>query len=119
MVENYDDEGNPIFKPHAEHMVHALGKDISRFHAVYRPAMLMAAGYEDKIPKQEFVGGFFTVNGQKMSKSLGNTLYAEDLVRDYDRDAMVFYLLYDIPQGADGDFSLERLGHVYESMLMG
>lgn len=44
-----------------------------------------------------------------MSKSLGNTLYAEDLINHYDRDAMVFYLLYDIPQGADGDFSLERL----------
>ncbi|AKH32507.1 Methionine--tRNA ligase [candidate division SR1 bacterium Aalborg_AAW-1] len=119
VVDNYDDEGNPIFKPHAEHMVHTLGKDIARFHAIYRPAMLMAAGLEHLISKQEFVGGFFTVNGQKMSKSLGNTLYAEDLVRDYNRDAMVFYLLYDIPQGADGDFSLERLGNVYESMLMG
>jgi methionyl-tRNA synthetase len=61
-------------------MVHTLGKDISRFHAVYRPAMLMAAGLEQYIPKQEYVGGFFTVDGQKMSKSLGNTIYAEDLV---------------------------------------
>lgn len=118
VVDHYDESGNPISKPHAEHMVHTLGKDISRFHAVYRPAMLMAAGLDDKIPKQEFVGWFFTVDGQKMSKSLGNTLYAEDLVREYDRDAMVFYLLYDIPQGADGDFSLERLKNVYESMLM-
>jgi methionyl-tRNA synthetase len=42
VVDHYDDSGNPIFKPHAEHMVHMLGKDISRFHAVYRPAMLMA-----------------------------------------------------------------------------
>lgn len=119
VVQNYDDEGNPIFKPHAEVMCHTLGKDISRFHTVYRPAMLIAAGLEHLIPKQEFVGWFFTVNGQKMSKSLGNTLYAEDLVKEYDRDAMVFYLLYDIPQWADGDFSLERLWHVYESMLMG
>jgi len=118
VVDHYDESGNPVFKPHAESMVHALGKDISRFHAVYRPAMLMAAGLEQYIPKQEFVGWFFTVDGQKMSKSLWNTLYAEDLVRDYDRDAMVFYLLYDIPQWADGDFSLERLKNVYESMLM-
>lgn len=119
VVDHYDESGNPIFKSHAEQMVHTLGKDISRFHAIYRPAMLMAAGLEHLIPKQEFVGWFFTVNGQKMSKSLWNTLYAEDLVRDYDRDAMVFYLLYDIPQWADGDFSLERLQSVYESMLMG
>lgn len=118
VVDNYDESGNPIFKPHAEHMVHTLGKDISRFHAVYRPAMLMAAGMESYIPKQEFVWWFFTVDGQKMSKSLWNTLYAEDLVREYDRDAMVFYLLYDIPQWADGDFSLDRLKNVYESMLM-
>gem|GEM_PF-4989140 len=53
-----------------------------------------------------------------MSKSLGNTIYAEQLVQEYDRDAMVFYLLYDIPQGADGDFSRERFRNVYESMLM-
>ncbi len=118
VVDHYDESGNPVFKPHAEHMVHTLGKDISRFHAIYRPAMLMAAGLEQYIPKQEFVGWFFTVDGQKMSKSLWNTLYAEDLVREYDRDAMVFYLLYDIPQWADGDFSLERLKNVYESMLM-
>ena len=119
LVDYYDEAGNPIFKPHATSMHHTLGKDISRFHAVYRPAMLMAADLEQYIPKQEFIGWFFTVDGQKMSKSLGNTLYAEDLVREYDRDAMVFYLLYDIPQWADGDFSLERLKNVYESMLMG
>ncbi len=118
VVDHYDDAWDPIFKPHAEYMVHTLGKDISRFHTVYRPAMLMAADLEQYIPRQQFVGGFFTVDGQKMSKSLENTLYAEDLVREYDRDAMVFYLLYDIPQWADGDFSLERLKNVYESMLM-
>lgn len=119
MVEGYTDEGEPIFKPHSTTMHHTLGKDISRFHAIYWPAMLMAANYEHLLPQKEFVGWFFTVNGQKMSKSLGNTLYAEDLINHYDRDAMVFYLLYDIPQGADGDFSLERLWNVYESMLMG
>ena len=118
VVDHYDESGTPIFKDHANYMIHMIGKDISRFHAIYRPAMLMAAGLQSYIPKQEFVGGFFTVNGQKMSKSLWNTLYAEDLVNEYDRDAMVFYLLYDIPQWADGDFSLERLKNVYESMLM-
>ena len=98
VVDHYDESGKPIFKSHADVMVHTLGKDISRFHAIYRPAMLMAAGLEQYIPKQEYVGGFFTVDGQKMSKSLGNTIYAEDLCTEYDRDAMVFYLLYDIAQ---------------------
>ena len=119
VVDHYDESGSPVFKSGAESMVHTLGKDISRFHAVYRPAMLMAAGLEQYIPKQEYVGGFFTVDGQKMSKSLGNTIYADELVQAYDRDAMVFYLLYDIAQGADGDFSRERFKNVYESMLMG
>lgn len=119
VVDHYDENWDPVFKPHAQKMNHTLGKDIARFHAIYRPAMMMAAGYEHLIPQQEFVGGFFTVDGQKMSKSLGNTLYAEDLIAQYNRDAMVFYLLYDIPQGADWDFSLKRLQDVYESMLMG
>ncbi len=119
VVDQYDESGNPVFKPHAEVMVHTIGKDISRFHAIYRPAMLMAADLTHLIPRQEYVGWFFTVDGQKMSKSLNNTLYAEDLCSHYDRDAMVFYLLYDIPQGSDGDFSIERLKNVYESMLMG
>lgn len=119
VVDHYDESGKPVFKKHADVMVHTLGKDISRFHAIYRPAMLMAADLEDKIPKSEYIGGFFTVDGVKMSKSLGNTIYAEDLCAEYDRDAMVFYLLYDIPQGADGDFSRDRFKNVYESMLMG
>jgi len=56
VVDHYDESGNPVFHDHARSMVHTLGKDISRFHAVYRPAMLMAADLEDYIPQQEFVG---------------------------------------------------------------
>lgn len=118
IIDHYDSNWTPIFKEYGHNMYHTIGKDIVRFHAIYWPAMLMAAGYEDYLPKWEFVGGFFTVNGQKMSKSLWNTLYIEDLINEYWRDASVFYLLYDIPQWADWDFSLERLGHVYESMLL-
>lgn len=54
-----------------------------------------------------------------MSKTIGNTIYADELCHDYDRDAMVFYLLYDIPYGADGDFSRERFRNAYTGMLMG
>ena len=118
-VDHYDDTGNPIFNDYASVMNHTLGKDIARFHAIYRVGMLMAAWLEDYLPKREYIGGFFTVDGQKMSKTIGNTIYADELCRDYDRDAMVFYLLYDIPYGADGDFSRERFRNAYTGMLMG
>lgn len=98
-------------------IVHVLGKDIVRFHAVFRPAMLMST--EIKIPNKEFITGFFTVDGQKMSKSLGNVTDPIELLQKYDRDAINFNLLYDVPIGADGDFSEERLGNVFESMLIG
>gem|GEM_PF-7059502 len=55
VVDHYDESGKPVFKSHANEMVHTLGKDISRFHAIYRPAMLMAAGLEQYIPKQQYV----------------------------------------------------------------
>ncbi len=119
MVESRDESGTPIFKSHASVMHHTLGKDISRFHAVYRVAMLMAAGLEEYLPRQEYIGWFFTVNGQKMSKSLGNMIYADDLCQQTDRDAVMLYMLYDIAQGADGDFSELRFGEMYQTMLIG
>jgi methionyl-tRNA synthetase len=54
-----------------------------------------------------------------MSKSLGNVIDPVKVVDDYDRDAVIFNLLYDVPIGADGDFSVERLANLYESMLIG
>ncbi len=87
--------------------VHVIGKDIARFHAIYRPAMLMSAGYV--LPDLELINGFFTVDGQKMSKSLGNSLDPVALVDAYGRDALVYYLFADIKLGSDGDFSLDRL----------
>jgi methionyl-tRNA synthetase len=98
-------------------IVHVLGKDISRFHAIFWPAMLMSA--DEKIPDREYITGYFTVDGQKMSKSLGNVIDPVLMVNDYDRDAVIFNLLYDVPIGADGDFSVSRLGNLYESMLIG
>ena len=59
------------------------------------------------------------MDGQKISKSLGNVIDPVKLVKDYDRDAVVFNLFYDVPIGADGDFSWERFGNMYDSMLIG
>ena len=95
--------------------VHVLGKDISRFHAIYWPAMLESAGLPT--PDKEIVTGFFTVDGQKMSKSLGNVVNPVEVVEKYGRDALVFYLLYDIPIGTDGDFSWERFHNSYDAIL--
>ncbi|MFA5747512.1 MAG: methionine--tRNA ligase [Candidatus Absconditabacterales bacterium] len=98
-------------------IVHILGKDIGRFHAVFWPAMLMSV--EIKLPDTEYVTGRFTVDGQKMSKSLGNVIDPVEMVNKYDRDAVIFNLLYDVPIGSDGDFSENRLSNIYDSMLIG
>jgi len=68
-------------------------------------------------PDKEIVTGFFTVDGQKMSKSLGNVVNPVEVVQKYGRDALVFYLLYDIPIGTDGDFSWERFHNSYDAIL--
>jgi len=98
-------------------IVHILGKDIVKFHAIFRPAMLTSV--EEKLPDQELVTGYFTVDGQKMSKSLWNVIDPLEMVNNYDRDAVIFNLLYDVPIGADGDFSEARMASLYESMLIG
>ena len=97
--------------------IHIIGKDILRFHAAFWPAMLMSA--KIALPKKLIVHGHITLNGQKMSKSTGNTIDPMEILKDYDRDAFVFQLLYDISVSSDGDFSLERLANLYDSMLIG
>ncbi|HCB51366.1 TPA: hypothetical protein DEP21_02200 [Patescibacteria group bacterium] len=99
------------------YILHVMAKDIVKFHATYWPAMLESAGY--RLPDQEYVTGYLTVDGQKMSKSLGNIVDPVQVAQDYDRDAEVFYLLYDAPIGADGDFSWDRFKGTYESVLIG
>ena len=94
------------FRSDDTQIVHILGKDIARFHSIFRPAMLMSVDY--RLPNTEFVTWYFTVDGQKMSKSLGNVIDPVKVVDDYDRDAVIFNLIYDVPIGADGDFSEER-----------
>jgi methionyl-tRNA synthetase len=79
--------------------------------------MLMSA--ELRLPNREYITWYFTVDGQKMSKSLGNVVDPIEMVQKYNRDAVIFNLLYDVPIWADWDFSEERLWNVYESMLIG
>ena len=83
--------------------LHMVGKDILRFHAVYWPAFLMAAGLEP--PRRVFAHGWWTVEGEKMSKSLGNFIPPQQLVDTYGVDPLRYFLLRELPFGADGDFS--------------
>ncbi|MBI1327799.1 MAG: methionine--tRNA ligase [Alphaproteobacteria bacterium] len=83
--------------------LHMIGKDILRFHAVYWPAFLLAAGIAP--PKRVFAHGWWTIEGEKMSKSLGNVIAPEDLVARYGVDASRYFLLREVPFGNDGDFS--------------
>ena len=95
--------------------VHVIGKDIVRFHAIIWPAMLMSAGFS--LPKQIAANGFFTVNGVKISKSLGNAIDPIGLVEKYGTDALRYFLLREIPYGEDGDFSEEKLKERYNADL--
>ena len=87
--------------------LHLVGKDIQRFHAIYWPAFLMAAGLP--VPKRIFAHGWWTVEGEKMSKSVGNVVDPLDLVATYGLDPVRFFLLREVPFGNDGDFSLKAL----------
>lgn len=95
--------------------VHVIGKGISRFHAVYWPAFLLSAGLPT--PKALFVHGYFTVNGRKMSKSLGNVIDPFELIHTYGADALRYYFLREIPATADGDFSERRFKELYNADL--
>lgn len=83
--------------------VHVVGKDILRFHAVYWPAFLMSAGLE--IPKKVFAHGWWTVEGHKMSKSLGNVVDPFKAADEFGVDQLRYFLLREVPFGLDGDFS--------------
>lgn len=87
--------------------VHVIGKDISRFHAIYWPAFLMSAGLD--LPKRIMIHGFLFNKGVKMSKSLGNTVAPRDWVDQYGLDQIRFFLLREVPFGADGSYSHDAI----------
>ena len=95
--------------------VHVIGKGIIKFHAVYWPAFLLSAGL--KLPKSLFVHGYFTVDGQKMSKSIGNVVDPVELIDKYGTDTLRYYFLREIPSTSDGDFSENRLKEIYNADL--
>jgi len=87
--------------------VHMVGKDILRFHAVYWPAFLMAA--ELPTPKRVFAHGWWTNEGQKISKSLGNVIDPFDIVEEFGLDQVRYFLMREVPFGKDGDFSRQAM----------
>ena len=98
--------------------VHLIGKDILWFHAVYWPCVLMALGVE--LPRCVFAHGWWTSEGKKMSKSLGNFISREaieDICGEYHRDVFRYYLLRAVQFGSDGDFSREQFQQTYNNDL--
>jgi methionyl-tRNA synthetase len=89
--------------------LHVIGKDIIRFHCVYWPAFLMAADLP--LPKRVFAHGWWTVEGQKMSKSLGNVVDPTEMVAKYGLDQVRYFLLREVSFGQDGDFSEAAMAH--------
>ncbi len=87
--------------------LHLVGKDILRFHTVYWPAFLLSVGLE--IPKRVFAHGWWKVEGQKMSKSLGNVISPYDFVKEWGLDEARYFLLRDMPFGEDGDIRREAI----------
>ena len=91
--------------------LHVIGKDITRFHTVIWPAMLMSAGLA--LPKQVFGHGFMSVDGQRMSKTLGNVIDQKDAAARHGVDPLRLYLVKEVTYGGDGDFSWTRFQERY------
>ena len=96
--------------------VQLMANDILRVHATIWPALLLALDY--KLPKTLFIHGYFTVDGQKMSKSLGNSIAPDMLVNKYGADSVRYFLIRNIPFGQDGDFSEKVLIERHNNELL-
>jgi methionyl-tRNA synthetase len=104
-----------------------VGKDILKFHCALWPAMIMSAAKQDallrnedgspKLPEQVFAHGFYTLDGMKISKSLGNAIPPSEAAKDVGMDAVRYYLLREVQLGEDGDFSFARLKERYQADL--
>ncbi|WP_122525955.1 methionine--tRNA ligase [Mycobacterium attenuatum] len=103
----YPDTGSESFCRYWPADLHMIGKDIIRFHAVYWPAFLMSAGIE--LPKRVFAHGFLHNRGEKMSKSLGNTIDPLTLIDAFGVDQVRYFLLREVPFGQDGSYSQEAI----------
>ena len=112
----YDtDKKGELYKRYWPADVHIIGKDILRFHTIYWPIMLMALG--EPLPKQIFGHPWLLSGNDKMSKSKGNVMYADDLVRHFGVDAIRYYVLREMPFAADGTITLETIISRFNSDL--
>jgi len=111
----YGSENETKFAKYWPADIHVIGKGVSRFHAIYWPAILLSAGIE--LPKKIFIHGYLTVNGQKISKSLGNIIDPIELVKKYGTDPVRYFLLREFSPFADGDFSYKKFEERYNSDL--
>ena len=114
---DYANEGDLYqrYWKNADTRVHEIGKDILRFHAIYWPAMLLSAGIP--LPTHVVVHGFLTIDGRKMSKSLGNVVDPAEVAAKYGADAVRYYMLREISPAGDGDFSIQKLESRYNADL--
>lgn len=103
----FPDTGSELFRRYWPADLHMIGKDIIRFHAVYWPAFLMSAGIE--LPRRVFAHGFLHNRGEKMSKSVGNTIDPITLVDAFGVDQLRYFLLREVPFGQDGNYSEEAI----------
>ncbi len=111
----YGQEDDTLYKKYWPCDVHVIGKDILRFHTIYWPIMLMALG--QPLPKQIFGHPWLLSGNDKMSKSKGNVMYADDLVRHFTVDGMRYYLLSEMPYGNDGTITYENIITKFNSDL--
>ena len=103
----YPNKDSELFKKYWPADIHLVGKEITRFHAIIWPALLMALGIDT--PKQVFGHGWLVINGGKISKSLGNYKDPREYISSYGIDAVRYFVLREVPFGADGTFSEEAL----------
>lgn len=112
----YDPDGSgELYKKYWPADVHIIGKDILRFHTIYWPIMLMALG--EPLPKQVFGHPWLLFGADKMSKSRGNVIYADDLVKLLGVDAVRYYLLSEMPYTSDGSITYETIFERFNSDL--
>lgn len=109
-----EDKGE-LYKKYWPADVHVIGKDILRFHTIYWPIMLMALG--EPLPKQVFGHPWMLFGEEKMSKSRGNVIYAEDLVRHFGVDAVRYYSLHEMPFAQDGTITYDTFISRFNSDL--
>ena len=111
-----DSEKYKKYWQNCDDKLHVIGKGIAKFHVLYWPAMLLSAGIE--LPEEIFIHGYMTIEGEKISKSLGNTVDPYEVVEKYGTDPVRYYLLGALSSTKDGDWSEDRFQEFYTAHLV-